>query len=261
MSMPPAGLSSEAALAQAARAGPYFTIRPWSPEVAWRPLGGLIADPGVLPERVAVARDALAGRAGLAPGLVEERVAASIVFLGLAAQLVSPLLGAAVLAGAVPRLAVTDLWWLPAGGGPWPLAAGPADVSGVGQLGSDRELQEAATLVSAAVHGLTGPLAAAFGVGVPAVPPGAAGQRRLRAGRSVRGAGRGFSRPGRDRRPAGGARPGPGTVAGDRAAHASPAWRSHERLFVRRSCCLLYRVPGAGICGDCVLRRPGPLPR
>jgi hypothetical protein len=25
--------------------------------------------------------------------------------------------------------------------------------------------------------------------------------------------------------------------------------------LARRSCCLLYRVPGAGICGDCVLRR------
>ena len=26
--------------------------------------------------------------------------------------------------------------------------------------------------------------------------------------------------------------------------------------FQRRSCCLYYRVPGGGICGDCVLRRP-----
>ncbi|MYT23087.1 Fe-S oxidoreductase, partial [Streptomyces sp. SID7760] len=24
--------------------------------------------------------------------------------------------------------------------------------------------------------------------------------------------------------------------------------------FVRRSCCLYYRVPGGGLCGDCVLR-------
>ena len=26
-----------------------------------------------------------------------------------------------------------------------------------------------------------------------------------------------------------------------------------RRFLVRRSCCLFYRVPGAGICGDCVL--------
>ena len=26
-----------------------------------------------------------------------------------------------------------------------------------------------------------------------------------------------------------------------------------DRRFRRRSCCLLYRVPGAGLCGDCIL--------
>jgi ferric iron reductase protein FhuF len=35
-----------------------------------------------------------------------------------------------------------------------------------------------------------------------------------------------------------------------------------QRFFVRRSCCLFYRVPGGGYCGDCVLtrdaRRPSP---
>ncbi|WP_307845510.1 (2Fe-2S)-binding protein [Planomonospora sp. ID67723] len=25
-------------------------------------------------------------------------------------------------------------------------------------------------------------------------------------------------------------------------------------FFVRRTCCLYYRVPGGGMCGDCVLR-------
>jgi hypothetical protein len=24
-------------------------------------------------------------------------------------------------------------------------------------------------------------------------------------------------------------------------------------LFIRRSCCLYYRIPGGGLCGDCVL--------
>lgn len=258
--MPPAGLSSGAALAQAARAGPYFTIRPWSPEVGWRPLGGLISDPGALQERVAVARDALAGRAGLAPGLVEERVAASIVFLGLAAQLASPLLGAAVIAGAVPRLAVTDLWWLPAGGGPWPLAAGPADVTGVGQLESDPEFQEAATLVSAAVHGLTGPLAAAFGATFRLSPQVLRGN----AASALAGAAGVLAA----------AFPARAVAAGQLAEHvlaraplrgtgqlSQPGPAQPQRFFARRSCCLLYRVPGAGICGDCVLRRPEPLSR
>jgi ferric iron reductase protein FhuF len=29
--------------------------------------------------------------------------------------------------------------------------------------------------------------------------------------------------------------------------------RRVDGSFVRRSCCLFYRVPGAGTCGDCVL--------
>ena len=228
--------------------------------MAWRPLGALMSDPGALTERVTVARGALAARAGVAPGDIEERVAASIVFLGLAAQLVSPLLGATVIAGAVPRLAVTDLWWLPAAGGPWPLAAGPADVTIAGQLDSDRELRQAAALVSDGVHGLTGPPAAAFGstfrlsaqvlrgnvasalAGASGVLAAAFPARAGTAGRladyilalePLRGSGQ-F------------AQPGPG---------------GPRRSFVRRSCCLLYRVPGAGVCGDCVLRRPAPLGR
>jgi hypothetical protein len=31
---------------------------------------------------------------------------------------------------------------------------------------------------------------------------------------------------------------------------AQPRWQ-----LTRRSCCLLYLLPGAGLCGDCVLRR------
>jgi ferric iron reductase protein FhuF len=38
-----------------------------------------------------------------------------------------------------------------------------------------------------------------------------------------------------------------GTLAG--AGDLDPAGPT----FVRRSCCLFYRIPGAGICGDCVL--------
>ncbi|MFC0602397.1 (2Fe-2S)-binding protein [Streptomyces palmae] len=41
--------------------------------------------------------------------------------------------------------------------------------------------------------------------------------------------------------------------------HRSGGWRlGPERDFRRLSCCLYYRVPGGGLCGDCALRRrPG----
>jgi ferric iron reductase protein FhuF len=29
--------------------------------------------------------------------------------------------------------------------------------------------------------------------------------------------------------------------------------RREDGSFVRRSCCLFYRLPGAGTCGDCIL--------
>ena len=81
------------------------------------------------------------------------------MFLGLAAQLVSPLLGAAVLAGVLPQLTVADLYWQPVTGGPWPLAARPVDGTAVGELTAG----QAAGLLAARMHDLTGPLAGAFG--------------------------------------------------------------------------------------------------
>ncbi|MGN9777709.1 (2Fe-2S)-binding protein [Micromonospora sp. H33] len=36
-----------------------------------------------------------------------------------------------------------------------------------------------------------------------------------------------------------------------RLEHPNP--RQPRRFFVRRSCCLFYRIPGGGTCGDCVL--------
>jgi len=232
------------ALAEAARAGPYFTVhpvsgQPWSGGAGWRPFAALLTDPAVLPERVAHTRSVLARNAGCAAGDVEPRVAASVTFLGLAAQLVSPLLGAAVLAGVVPRLTVAGLFWRPVPGGPWPLAARPVDGAPVGEL-------------AGRINGLTEPLAGAFRIAfqlsghvlrgnvasavagasatlAAAVPARAGLTSELAAGVLAREPLRGTGEFG----------PGP--------------------RFRRRSCCLLYRVPGAGMCGDCILtgRTPG----
>jgi len=252
-----AAASAAAALAQASAAGPYFTIQPWSPQAPWQPLGRLVSDPAALRERVVHSRGVLASQAGIAAGDVEERVAASTVFLGLASQLVSPLLGAAVIGGVVPRLAVADLWWRPAGSGPWPLAARPAGGIGVGPLESGREFREAGLALSERVHDLTGPLAAAFGAvfrlspqvlrgnvasalsgasGVlgAAFPPRAAAAGQLTAQVLATGWLR-------------------GTGAFVQPDPARPQW-----VLARRSCCLLYRLPGARTCGDCVLRREKP---
>ena len=247
------------ALAAAATVGPYFTIQPWSgqpwsgqpwsgeprfAEPGWRPLRALIADPAVLTERVGHARSVLARNAGCAPGDVEPRVAASVMFLGLAAQLVSPLLGAAVLAGVLPQLTVADLYWQPVTGGPWPLAARPVNGTAVGELTAG----QAAGLLAARMHDLTGPLAGAFGRAFQL-----SGQvLRGNAGSALAGAAATLAA----------AVPARAGLAAELAAGvlARPALRGAgefgpDQRFRRRSCCLLYRVPGAGLCGDCILAR------
>ena len=257
MTRPAALVSTAAALEQASAAGPYFTIQPWSPGAGWSPLGTLISDPAALCGRVSQVRGALARQAGIGPGDVEERVAASTVFLGLASQLASPILGAAVAGGVVPRMAIADLWWRPAESGLWPLAARPADGTGVGLLGSDQELREAAVLMSEGLHDLAGPLAAAFGAAfrlsqhvlrgnVASALSGAAAVLAAVFPRRAEAAGRltaqvlavGWLR---------------GTGAYVQPDPARPRW-----YLERGSCCLLYRLPGAGLCGDCVLRREKP---
>ena len=117
-----ADVDAAEALAAAARAGPYFALEPWTEGTGWRPASLLVTDPAVLADQVTYARAVIAGRAGIAAAEVTERVAASIVFLGLASRLVSPSLGAAVLGGVVPYLTLDNLWWRPVDGGPVPLA-------------------------------------------------------------------------------------------------------------------------------------------
>jgi FhuF 2Fe-2S C-terminal domain len=251
----PAAARTAAALARAARAGPFFVVEPWTPAARWRPLHGLVTDPSALAERVGHARGILARRAGIAAEDIAERVAASVVSLGLIARLVSPQLGAAVLGGVVPGLTVADLWWRPAQrgeGGPWPLAAGPAGGAAVGDLVEGDQIRHAARLMAERIDGITAPVTAAFATSFRL------SHRVLRG--NVASALAGAS----------------ATLAASYPARAGTAHRLTEQIlaleplrgtgefirpdpaaprleFVRRSCCLLYRVPGAGTCGDCVL--------
>lgn len=241
-----------AALAQASGVGPYFTIEPLTSRGQWQPLSQLVSDPAVLAERAARVRLGLARGAGIAVGQVEVRVAASIMFLGLASQLVSPQLGAAVIAGVLPRLTVGDLWWRPVDGGPWPLAARPAGVTAVGRLITRSQLDDAATALSEQIAGITAPLAASFATvfrlsaqvlrgNVASALAGAAGVLAgavpERAGAAVRLTERVLAMS-------------PLRGAG---SLVTPGPDQTGIIFVRRSCCLYYRIPGSRTCGDCVL--------
>jgi hypothetical protein len=240
-----------AALRAAAAVGPYFAVEPWTPDGGWRPLADLATD-AVVGERVSAARTVIAGSAGIPPGSVEPRVAASIVFLGLAARLVSPPLAAAVLAGTVPQLTGEALWWRPVRGGPWPLAATPVPGEDCGPLDEPGERDAAGKLLAGIVVELICPLLAAF-AGYGQV------SSQVMWGNVASGLGGavgmlGAAHPGRADAAAGLAarmlRYGPLRGTGELVRPDPGDWR---RFFVRRSCCLFYRVPGAGTCGDCVL--------
>ncbi|MCW0214674.1 MAG: (2Fe-2S)-binding protein [Pseudonocardia sp.] len=231
------------ALSDAARVGPFFEIGTNPAEEAdptWRPFRALVEDPEPLRARIAHVRAVLGGPAG--PGAVEQRVAASIALQGLAARLVSGPLAVAVLHGIVPAVTADELHWRVSATGPWPLwLAAPGEAAG--------------NLADLLADELLGPLVDAVRAQVPV----SARVLRGNVASSVAGA----------KRVLAAARPD----AADAAARVAGEVLEHPLLagtgellpagppdvgwsFRRRSCCLYYRVPGGGTCGDCVLTGP-----
>jgi ferric iron reductase protein FhuF len=234
-----AGIGVRAALDDVAGLGPFFAASANPAEAVdptWRPCRELYDDPSVLAARIDVVAGVL--------GTDDRRVAASIAFQGLAARLVSPVVATAAVHGLVPAWTPESLHWRPAVSGPWPLWESepgtvrriePADVAQGGDLLADALTEpHLAALVTAtrAVASVS-----------PRVLWGNAASALAAAGRLVA-----QSHPRVARRAgdlvAAVLRSGP--LAG--AGGFESGWS-----FRRRSCCLYYRIPGGGICGDCVL--------
>jgi hypothetical protein len=217
-------LSPDDALRAAAAVGPYFVWEPWSAGAGWRPLAEL-SDPDVVADRVEVARQALIGMFGLDENVVPPRVIASVTFLGLASRLLSPPLGALVLGGVLPA---AELWWRPVVGGPWPIAyrgAGPGD-SLLAPVTPVLETFQARFALSPKV--LWGNVASALAGAAGMIPD---------AKRAFAVVAETIGRP---------------PLAG--MGHlVRPDPRRDRRFLVRNNCCLYYRIPGGGTCGDCVL--------
>ncbi len=217
--------------------GPFFRVEA-RPESDWTSWAALTEDAAVLGRRTAEVRAVLA--AGPGRPAPEPAVVASLTHLGLVARLVSPLLGAALLRGVLPVVPVEQVHVRLAGANPLPLALLPASAAVVG---SPAELVAAFSRfwLAPAVEPLT-----------LAVRASVALSRQVLDGNvtsAVAGA----------LRIAGTARPGLTSGAGavlDELLSGPFAGTGHRRddgSFVRRSCCLLYRLPGAGTCGDCIL--------
>ncbi|MBW5252194.1 (2Fe-2S)-binding protein [Streptomyces sp. P01-B04] len=180
-------------------------------------------------------------------GTTERRVAASVAHLGLAARLWSTALGSAVLSAGVPALRAEDLHWdprLPAPDDLWldgrtvlpGSAAGIRDVVQYGHLVPLGEAVRRDTPVPLRL--LWGNAGSALAGAVRQLMVWARTHGRPDAAARTRAlAAELFDHP---------------DLRGTGAPHG-PAYR-------RSTCCLYYRVPGGGLCGDCVFDeapRPG----
>ncbi|GAA4991316.1 (2Fe-2S)-binding protein [Streptomyces hyderabadensis] len=189
-------------------------------------------------------------------GAPETRVAASVAQQGLAARLWSVALACAARYGHVPDLDPRLLHWDPEATAPddlWltEVRARPADTDTLADVVLNTHLAP----LTEAVH-------ARYGV--------ARGLLRGNAASALAGAGRELDRWAR--------RQGHADTAA-RARSLTAGLLAHPLLagtgtltgtsFRRRSCCLYYRVPGGGVCGDCCFpsppgpgrsrRQPGPV--
>lgn len=215
--------------------GPYFTVavRAERPTDGWRPVDELYGG------------SALGGLLDVAAkrlGTDDLRVAGSILHQGYAARLWSVVAGAALTGGVVPRLHA--LWWRSTELALVELLTvrptGVRAAAGVARQVADAALTEHVYPLAHAVRSATGVSEQVLAGNTASALVGAL---RVLADTDVDVAGRAlgaelFALP--DLR-------GTGTAYLD----GSPA------RFERDSCCLFYRVPNGGLCGDCVLaRRP-----
>lgn len=227
------------ALTAAGGLGAFFATAPraepgWS---TWAQLTG-----GALGARLDEVGDVLRG----APGspVVEESVVASITHLGLVARLCAPLLGAALLTGTLPVAPPGSVHLRLSGTNPLPLAIESPAATAVDRPGE---------LAGAFTRHWLAPAIDPLGVAVRATN----GVSPLVLAGNVVSAVAGALRMAAQARPA-----LAGRAAGvlDALLRTGPLAGTGELrddgTFVRRSCCLFYRLPRAGTCGDCVLDAP-----
>ncbi|MGH3751249.1 MAG: (2Fe-2S)-binding protein [Pseudonocardiaceae bacterium] len=215
------------ALVALARFGPFFAVHLEQPDNAALPVA----------ERISSA----AGRLGTQ----DRRVAASILFQGMAARLWSPVLGCLATAGIVPDLPTPLQWQLRADGGVEPCVPHPG-----GWIATEDADDVAALIERIVIRNVLQPLAEQL----RAEQPIARGLLWGNVTSALIGTLRVLQR---------GAVDNPATIAVvlrllDAAPLATTADLGASGTlddFRRRSCCLYYRIPDGGRCGDCALDR------
>ncbi|NGO74234.1 ferric iron reductase [Streptomyces sp. YC504] len=191
------------------------------------------------------------GKVASAIGAQEPRIAVSIAQLGLAARLWSIALGSAALHGRIPDLDPARLHWDPD-------ASAPDDLALIGNECADAARpgvasRPATDLVATVLDQHLAPLAAAvraeFRIS-EALLWGNAGSALAGAARELH---RWAQRTGH---PHAAVRARALTEVLFEDPRLSGTGTFTEAGLRRRSCCLYYRIPGGGVCGDCCFRTP-----
>ncbi|HEY1618594.1 MAG TPA: (2Fe-2S)-binding protein [Streptosporangiaceae bacterium] len=222
-----------AALREAASAGPFFVLAQDATGAGWQ----LAAD------LYAAGPDEFLAVAGGVPDGAAARVAASIAQLGYAARIWSPVVGAALLGGVVPdlsglRISATRPTRL---GVSEPGGWHAGDIAGLAELSYWSVVERHLEPLASALRGRV-----------------AAGLLWGNAASALAGAlgGLGGTRP--ELRGPAAALAGELLSTGRLAGTGDLGVTGTGLGFRRRSCCLYYRLPGGGLCGDCSLSaRPG----
>jgi hypothetical protein len=218
-----------AALADAAGIGPYFVLAVGGPPAA-RPAYQVYRDgfPGLITGTAAQL------------GTAEARVAASTFQLSYAARLWSPVLASALRRGVLPDLAGLRIAVSPA------LRLSLPDPPPGWRATEPAEQAALAYRTVMTTH--LEPLAACFPVKIaPGLLDGNAAAALTGALRVLTATHPSLAAPARALATA-------LLSTGRLAGTLTPAGPGRE--FTRRSCCLYYRVPGGGLCGDCPLTAP-----
>ncbi|QBJ98538.1 ATP-binding cassette domain-containing protein [Rhodococcus sp. ABRD24] len=220
-------------LAEIAAVSPYLATTTGEPGPGhWRPVRTLYENAGVLAEAVADVRARI--------GPTESRVAASTLFFGYAARLWKSALGGVILTGRLPDLDPDDLEWICEEGRISLNLRNPQGWKGGDLTELAREMvldRHLAPMIDAIRNAepmsarlLWGNVASALIGAARVIDDGSSADTTHRAQLA--------------------------TEAILRDPRLTGALEPEHTGYRRRSCCLFYRTPGAGYCGDCVLTRP-----
>jgi ferric iron reductase protein FhuF len=221
--------------------GGFFTLDTGVPRPSWVPMNTLIDGSGALAAAIDRTAAALAAQSVTTPEQIERRVAASIMQQGLIARLISPGLACAVSAGTVPRMQLARMWWDPTGPSPVPITLpDPHDRSAttaeeLAQLISMLVIDEA---ISGLVRAIEEETRLSPHISWGNVASAVVGATTMLA-RQV---------PAQADRAADVCR----EVLGTKHLAEAGDFESSGQ-FRRNSCCLYYRLPRGGLCGDCAL--------